>query len=335
MKAIGYKTPGSVDALVELNLDTPVATGKDILVKVNAVSVNPADTKVRRGMPVPQGAESVILGFDASGVVAAVGEDTTLFNVGDAVYYAGSMVRPGTNSEFHLVDERIVGKKPTSLSDAEAAAMPLTTITAWEALFDRLEVTRATTQGGNIILIVGGGGGVGSIAIQLLRALTDLTIIATASRSETQEWVKKLGAHHVIDHRQPMAPQIEALGIGAPGFVFSTNQSQHHLADIAELIAPQGRFSLTDEVDAFDSRPFVMKSVSVHFELMFTRSLFGTADIQEQHNLLNKVAELVDAGKVSSTLTEVAGSINVDNMKKVHAQIESAKARGKIVLEGF
>jgi NADPH2:quinone reductase len=335
MKAIGYKPPGSVDGLVELDLDKPVAKGKDILVKVNAVSVNPADTKVRQAMPVPEGAEAVTLGFDASGVVEAVGEDTTLFNVGDAVYYAGSMVRPGTNSEFHLVDERIVGKKPTSLSHAEAAAMPLTTITAWEALFDRLDVSRPTTQGGNLILVVGGAGGVGSIAIQLLRALTDLTIIATASRLETQEWVKKLGAHHVIDHRQPMAPQIEALGIGAPGFVFSTNQSQHHLADIAELIAPQGRFSLTDEVDAFESRPFVMKSVSVHFELMFTRSLFGTADIQEQHNLLNKVAELVDAGKVSTTLTEVAGSINVDNMKKVHAQIETGKARGKIVLEGF
>lgn len=335
MKAIGYKTPGSVDKLVELDLDKPVAKGRDILVKVNAVSVNPADTKMRRAMPAPEGAEAVILGFDAAGVVEAVGEDTTLFNVGDAVYYAGSMVRPGTNSEFHLVDERIVGKKPTSLSHAEAAAMPLTTITAWEALFDRLDVSRPTTQGGKLILVVGGAGGVGSIAIQLLRALTDLTIIATASRPETQEWVKKLGAHHVIDHRQPMAPQIEALGIGAPGFVFSTNQSQHHLADIAELIAPQGRFSLTDEVDAFESRPFVMKSVSVHFELMFTRSLFGSADIQEQHNLLNTVAELVDAGKVSTTLTKVAGSINVENMKKVHTQIETGKARGKIVLEGF
>lgn len=335
MKAIGYKTPGSVDKLVELDLDKPVAKGRDILVKVNAVSVNPADTKMRRAMPAPEGTEAVILGFDAAGVVEAVGEDTTLFNVGDAVYYAGSMVRPGTNSEFHLVDERIVGKKPTSLSHAEAAAMPLTTITAWEALFDRLDVSRPTTQGGNLILVVGGAGGVGSIAIQLLRALTDLTIIATASRPETQEWVKKLGAHHVIDHRQPMAPQIEALGIGAPGLVFSTNQSQHHLADIAELIAPQGRFSLTDEVDAFESRPFVMKSVSVHFELMFTRSLFGSADIQEQHNLLNTVAELVDAGKVSTTLTEVAGSINVENMKKVHTQIETGKARGKIVLEGF
>lgn len=335
MKTIAYKTPGDIDALVELNQDKPIATGKDILVKVNAVSVNPVDTKVRRGMPVPEHAESVTLGFDASGVVEAVGEDTDLFSVGDEVFYSGSMIRPGTNSEFHLVDERIVGKKPASLSHAEAAAMPLTTITAWEVLFDRLNVTHATPQGGNLILIVGGAGGVGSIAIQLLRALTDLTVIATASRPETQAWVKELGAHYVIDHRQPMAPQLETLGLGAPGFVFSTNQSQYHLNDIAELIAPQGRFSLTDEVDAFDSRPFVMKSISVHFELMFTRSLFGTPDIQEQHNLLNKVAELIDSGKVNTTLTEVAGSINAENLKKVHSLIESGKARGKIVLEGF
>lgn len=334
MKAVGYQQTGDIQVLKDITLEKPVPTGKDILVKVAAVSVNPVDTKLRRGM-VGSEAEWNILGFDASGSIEAVGEEATQFKVGDEVYYSGSMIRPGTNSEYHLVDERIVGKKPASLSHAEAAAMPLTTITAWEALFDRLEVARPTVQGGNLILVVGGAGGVGSIAIQLLRALTDLTIIATASRAETQEWVKELGAHHVIDHRQPMAPQIEALGLDAPGFVFSTNQSQQHLADIAELIAPQGRFSLTDEVDAFDSRPFVMKSISVHFELMFTRSLFGTKDIQEQHNLLNKVADLVDAGKIRTTLTEVAGLVTAENVGKVHAKIETGKARGKIVLEGF
>ncbi|MDO6561786.1 zinc-binding alcohol dehydrogenase family protein [Amphritea sp. 1_MG-2023] len=337
MKAIGYQTPGSIDrqeALVDISLDQPIPQGQDLRVKIQAVSVNPVDYKVRQGMPAPEGGWNV-LGYDASGVVEAVGEAVQNFQVGDQVFYAGSMIRPGTNSEYHLVDERIVAKKPTSLSHAEAAAMPLTSITAWEALFDRLDVTRPTTQGGKLILIIGGAGGVGSIAIQLLRALTDMTIITTVSRPETQAWVEELGAHHVIDHSKPMAPQIDALGLGAPGFVFSTNHSQHHLADIAELIAPQGRFSLTDEVDAFDSRPFVMKSISVHFELMFTRSLFGTSDIAAQHQLLSKVAELIDAGKIKTTLTEIAGRINADNLKKVHAQLETGKARGKIVLEGF
>jgi zinc-binding alcohol dehydrogenase family protein len=337
MKAIGYQTPGSIDrqeALVDISLDQPIPQGQDLRVKIQAVSVNPVDYKVRQGMPAPEGGWNV-LGYDASGVVDAVGDAVQNFQVGDQVFYAGSMIRPGTNSEYHLVDERIVAKKPTSLSHAEAAAMPLTSITAWEALFDRLDVTRPTTQGGKLILIIGGAGGVGSIAIQLLRALTDMTIITTVSRPETQAWVEELGAHHVIDHSKPMAPQIDALGLGAPGFVFSTNHSQHHLADIAELIAPQGRFSLTDEVDAFDSRPFVMKSISVHFELMFTRSLFGTSDIAAQHQLLSKVAELIDAGKIKTTLTEIAGRINADNLKKVHAQLETGKARGKIVLEGF
>lgn len=337
MKAIGYQTPGSIDrqeALVDISLDQPIPQGKDLRVKIQAVSVNPVDYKIRQGMPAPEGGWNV-LGYDASGVVDAVGEAVQNVQVGDQVFYAGSMIRPGTNSEYHLVDERIVAKKPTSLSHAEAAAMPLTSITAWEALFDRLDITRPTTQGGKLILIIGGAGGVGSIAIQLLRALTDMTIITTVSRPETQAWVEELGAHHVIDHSKPMAPQIDALGLGAPGFVFSTNHSQHHLADIAELIAPQGRFSLTDEVDAFDSRPFVMKSISVHFELMFTRSLFGTSDIAAQHQLLSKVAELIDAGKIKTTLTEIAGRINADNLKKVHAQLETGKARGKIVLEGF
>ncbi|WP_417226023.1 zinc-binding alcohol dehydrogenase family protein [Amphritea sp.] len=337
MKAIGYQTPGSIDrqeALVDISLDQPIPQGKDLRVKIQAVSVNPVDYKIRQGMPAPEGGWNV-LGYDASGVVDAVGEAVQNVQVGDQVFYAGSMIRPGTNSEYHLVDERIVAKKPTSLSHAEAAAMPLTSITAWEALFDRLDVTRPTTQGGKLILIIGGAGGVGSIAIQLLRALTDMTIITTVSRPETQAWVEELGAHHVIDHSKPMAPQIEALGLGAPGFVFSTNHRQHHLADIAELIAPQGRFSLTDEVEAFASQPFVMKSISVHFELMFTRSLFGTSDIAAQHQLLSKVAELIDAGKIKTTLTEIAGRINADNLKKVHAQLETGKARGKIVLEGF
>jgi NADPH2:quinone reductase len=337
MKAVGYKIPGALDradALVDITLDKPVATGRDLLVKIHAVSVNPADAKARAMMPAPEGGWAV-LGFDASGVVEGVGEGVTGFKAGDQVYYSGTMTRPGTNSEFHLVDERIVGKKPASLSYAEAAALPLTTLTAWEALFDRLNVSRPTVQGGNQILIVGGAGGVGSIAVQLLSALTDMTIIATASRPETQDWVRQLGAHHVIDHRKLLAPQIARLGLEAPGFVFSTNHSQHHLPDIGELIAPQGRFSLTDELGEFESRPFAMKSVSLHFELMFTRSLFETADMDEQGKLLSKVAELVDAGKVQTTMTEVAGKVDAAGLRQAHTQIETGKARGKIVLEGF
>ena len=337
MKAVAYQTPGPIDredALQNITLDKPVAEGRDLLVKVEAVSVNPADTKMRMNMPAPEGAYTV-LGFDASGVVESVGADVSGFEVGDEVYYSGSMSRAGTNSEFHLVDERIVGRKPASVGHAAAAALPLTTLTAWEALFDRLDVRRATVQGANTILVVGGAGGVGSITIQLLRALTGMNIIATASRPETQEWVRALGAHHVIDHRQPMAPQIAALGLEAPGFVFSTNQTEKHLPDIAELIAPQGRFSMTDEIGAFISQPFVMKAVSLHFELMFTRSFFQTPDMDEQGKLLTEVAKLVDAGKVRSTLTEVAGKIDAATMRRVHAQIETGKARGKIVLEGF
>ena len=249
MKAVAYRTPGAIDredALQDIILETPKAEGRDLLVKVLAVSVNPVDTKVRMGRS-PEGSEWRILGFDAAGLVEAVGAGVQDFKPGDAVFYAGSIARPGTNSEYHLVDERIVGRKPGSLSDAEAAALPLTAITAWEMLFDRLGVQRPTPQGGNTILVIGGAGGVGSITIQLLRALTDLTVIATASRPDTQDWVRECGAHHVVDHRQPLAPQVEALGLGAPGFVFSTTQTGQHLADIVELIAPQGRFGLIDD----------------------------------------------------------------------------------------
>lgn len=337
MKAVGYQTPGAIDradSLQDITLDKPIAKGRDLVVKIDAVSVNPADAKAREIMPAPEGGWAV-LGFDASGVVDSVGSDVTAFKAGDEVYYSGSMTRPGTNSEFHLVDERIVGRKPKSISHAHAAALPLTTLTAWEALFDRLDIRRPTAQGGNIILIIGGAGGVGSIAIQLLRELTDMTIIATASRPETQEWVRELGAHHVIDHREALTPQVEALGLGAPGFVFSTNQTEKHIGDIAELIAPQGRVSMTDPVGNIETQPFVMKSVSLHFELMFTRALFQTTDMAEQGKLLSEVADLVDAGRIRSTATQVAGKIDAATLKMAHAQIETGKARGKIVLEGF
>lgn len=337
MKAVAYKTPGSIDredALQDITLDTPKAEGRDLLVKIMAVSVNPVDSKLRLKQE-PEGSEWRVLGFDAAGIVEAVGSEVQNFKPGDAVFYAGSIARPGTNSEYHLVDERIVGRKPASLSNAEAAALPLTAITAWEMLFDRLDIKRPTPQGGNLILVIGGAGGVGSITIQLLRVLTDMTIIATASRPETQNWVRECGAHHVIDHHQPLAPQVEALNLGAPGFVFSTTQSNQHFADIVELIAPQGRFGLIDDPAELNAMPFKLKAVSLHWELMFTRPLFNTPDIAEQGKLLNEVATLVDAGRIRSTVTEVAGKINAVTLRKAHAQIESGSTRGKIVLEGF
>lgn len=337
MKAVAYRTPGPidrVDSLEDITLETPTAEGRDLLVRISAVSVNPVDAKLRMGAP-PEGNEWRVLGFDAAGVVETVGPEVQDFKPGDAVFYAGSIARPGTNSEYHIVDERIVGRKPTSLSDAEAAALPLTAITAWEMLFDRLEVRRPTPEGGNTILIVGGAGGVGSITIQLLRALTELTVIATASRPETEDWVRECGAQYVINHRQPLAPQVQELGLGAPGFVFSTTQTDQHFADIVELIAPQGRFGLIDDPKELDVMPLKRKAVSLHWELMFTRSLFGTADMAEQGKLLNEVAALVDAGRIRSTATEVAGKISAATLRAVHARIESGSSRGKIVLEGF
>lgn len=337
MKAIGYKTAGAVDrddALVDIELPRPQASGRDLLVEVAAISVNPVDTKIRRNVT-PADGQWKVLGWDAVGRVAAVGEAVTGFKQGDAVFYAGSLTRPGANSRFHLVDERIVGHKPKTLSDAEAAALPLTTITAWEMLFDRLDVTRPVPGAVNAILIVGGAGGVGSIAIQLVRARTDVTVIATASRPETQAWVKELGAHHVIDHAKPIADQVRALGIGAPGFVFSTTETHRHFPEIVELIAPQGRFGLIDDPAQLDVVAFKRKSVSVHWEFMFTRSMFATADMADQGRLLTEVASLVDAGRIRTTIAETLRPINATSLKQAHALIESGKTRGKIVLEGF
>jgi NADPH2:quinone reductase len=336
MKAVGYKVPGPIaeDAsLVDIDLPRPVAEGGDILVEVKAVSVNPVDYKIRSSTP-PADGDWKVLGWDAAGIVQEVGPDVTQFAVGDEVYYAGSLIRPGTNAEFHLVDARIVGRKPASLDWAEAAALPLTTLTAWEAMFDRLDVTKPV-PGAAAILIIGGAGGVGSIAIQIARQRTDLIVISTASRPETQEWVKGLGAHHVIDHSRPLAPQIAELNIGAPAFVFSTTHTEQHASDIAELIAPQGRFGFIDDPKALDVMLFKRKAVSIHHELMFTRSLYDTPDMDEQGKILNSLAVLVDDGKIRTTLTEKLSPINAANLKTVHALIESGAARGKIVLEGF
>ncbi len=337
MRAIGYQQPGEIgraDALVDIELPTPAPGARDLLVEVRAVSVNPVDTKVRKGSAPEPGAWKV-LGWDAAGVVVDAGPEATLFRPGDEVFYAGAIGRPGANSEYHLVDERIVGPKPRTLDWAEAAALPLTAITAWEAMFDRLDVRRPVPSAAPAILVIGGAGGVGSTAIQLARALTDLAVIATASRAETADWVRRMGAQHVVDHSKPLAAEVAALGIGAPAFVFSTTQTGRHLGAIAELIAPQGRFAVIDDPPALDANPFKRKSASVHWEYMFTRSANGTDDMGEQGKLLAEVSRLVDAGTLRTTLTRRVPGINAANLRQVHAQIESGTTRGKIVLEGF
>ncbi len=336
MRAIAYHTPGDVtrdDALIDIELPMPVPDGRDILVEVKAVSVNPVDYKIRAGVAPDSGRQWKVLGWDAAGVVHAVGPEVTLFKPGDAVFYAGAIDRPGTNAQYHLVDERIVGFKPASLDWAAAAALPLTAITAWEALFDRLDVNKPVPGAARAILIVGGAGGVGSIAIQLARRLTDLTVIATASRPETAAWAREMGAHHVIDHSKPLAAEVAALGLGAPAFVFSTTQTNRHAVELADLIAPQGRLGLIDELA--DANLFKRKSVSIHWELMFTRPIFSSADMAEQGALLNEVARLVDAGVLRSTMTQRLSPIDAANLKRAHALLESGRTRGKLVLEGL
>lgn len=338
MRAVGYKRPLPIadeQSLVDIELPRPVPSGRDLLVEIRAISVNPVDTKVRANAH-PEGEGWKVLGWDAAGIVVEAGPEARLFKPGDEVFYAGSLTRQGTCAEFHLVDERIVGPKPATLGWAEAAALPLTAITAWEALFDRLDVKGRPVPGAApAILIIGGAGGVGSIAVQLARKLTDLTVIASASRPDTASWASELGAHHIVDHAQPLAPQIAALGIGAPAFVFSTTRTGDHLADIIELIAPQGRFALIDDPAVLDINPFKRKSVSVHWEFMFTRSMFGTADMAEQGRLLRDVSGLVDAGAIRTTLTETFGTITAANLKRAHTLIESGRARGKVALAGF
>jgi NADPH:quinone reductase len=334
MKAVGYQHALAIDAdqaLIDIELPKPIATGKDILVKIEAVSVNPVDTKIRLGVN-PEGAQYKVLGWDASGIIEAIGDQVTMFKPGDKVWYAGAINRSGSNAEFQLVDERLTANMPASLSFAESAALPLTSITAWELLFDRLGIT-ARSEGA--LLIIGASGGVGSIMIQLAKKLTSLTVIATASRPETHAWAKSLGADYVIDHRQSLKDELKAIGIEQVKYIASLTNTSEHLAAIVDIIAPQGKLGLIDDPETLDIKPFKRKSVSVHWEFMFTRSLFETDDIVEQHQLLSTIAKMVDEGQLKSTIANNFGTINANNLIKAHALLESGKARGKIVLEGF
>ena len=337
MKAIGYKHSHPIDhpdALIDIDLPEPAAHGRDLLVDVHAISVNPVDTKVRRGVS-PKAGEARVLGWDAAGIVRAVGDQVTLFKPGDRVMYAGSLLRPGTNSERHLVDERIVGRAPDSLDFDAAAALPLTAITAWEMLFERLQIPQDKTAKSGTLLIVGAAGGVGSIMLQLARKLTNWTIIATASRPETRQWVTDLGAHHVIDHGLPLSQELQRIGIAQVDCVASLTHTDLHLVEIVACLVPQGKLALIDDPEALDVKLLKTKSISLHWELMFTRSMFETADMIEQHLLLDRVAQLIDDGVLRSTVTERFGTINAANLRRAHALLESGTARGKIVLSGF
>lgn len=339
MKAVALQKPLPVDdpaCLQDVELPDPSPGARDLLVEVRAVSANPIDTKMRMRSK-PRDGQWAVLGWDAAGIVRAVGAEVSLFAPGDRVWYAGAIDRPGSNAQLHVVDERIVGHMPASLDFAAAAAMPLTTITAWEMLFDRLRVARGDAERGRSLLIIGAGGGVGSIMTQLARRLTALTVIGTASRPETTRWVGELGAHHVIDHSKPLAGEIARAGLAAPDYVVSLTQTDRHYAQIVELIAPQGRFGLIDEppAGAIDVALLKRKCASLHWESMFTRSLFRTPDMIEQHRLLDEVAAAVDAGTLRSTVGEHFGTIDAANLRRAHALLESGTARGKIVLEGF
>ncbi len=335
MKAIGYKENLPIEdknSLQDIELKTPKASGKDILVEIKAISVNPADYKVRAGMPV-EGDDWKVIGWDATGIVKEVGEDVSLFKVGDEVWYAGDFTRQGSYAQYQIVDERIVGKKPSSLSYAEAAALPLTTLTAYEMLFDRLQVSKDDAS--KSILVIGAAGGVGSILVQLAKKLTKLNIIGTASREETTAWLKELGADSVINHRHKLSEELEKYNLATPDYVVSLNGTEQHADEIVKLIKPQGRFGFIDDPKSFNVMPFKTKAVSTHIEFMFTRSMFQTEDMIEQHNILNEISTLIDNGTIKTTLGENFGIINAENLRKAHAFLETGKAKGKIVLEGF
>jgi len=334
MKAIGYENAAPIsdqNALIDFEADMPTPGPKDLLVEVRGISVNPVDVKVRALMQ-PEGGPR-ILGFDAAGVVKEVGSDVTLFQPGDEVFYAGDFMRAGSNAEFQLVDERIVGRKPSTLDFADAAGMPLTSITAWEILFDNFGLKEGEGAGESL-LVIGGAGGVGSILIQLAKRLTKLEVIATASRPDTQAWVEKMGADHVVNHRKPLDKEMEALGI-SPRYVAALTNTDEHIAAIVELIKPRGQIALIDDPVGLDITPLKFKAITLSWEFMFTRPMFQTDDMDEQYKLLNRVADLLDNGTLVSTVNKHLGAMNVPNLREAHEFQESGAAIGKTVLDGF
>ena len=342
MKAVGYSKSLPItdpESLTDIELPQPVATGHDLLVEIRAIAVNPVDYKIRQNVA-PANGDYKVIGWDAVGEVVATGETATQFKPGDMVYYAGDLNRQGSNAEYQLVDERLVGTKPKSLSDAEAAALPLTSITAWELLFEHLALQQQNPESketsGEVILVIGAAGGVGSILIQIAKAITGATIIATASRESSQAWVKKVGADHVVDHTKPLQPQIEALGIGQVTHVASLNGTGSYFETYTELLAPFGRIAMIDDpakpLDVMKMKP---KSLSLHIEFMFARSMFKATDMDEQSRLLNRVSALVDQGYIQTTVGKNLGTINADNLKAAHEALESGRSIGKIVLQGF
>ena len=339
MKAIGltrYLPIENPESLMDVELPIPTPKPRDVLVKVRAIAVNPVDTKIRKPKDKVELSPKV-LGWDAAGEVVEVGTDVSLFKVGDLVYYAGDVTRSGCNAEYQLMDERIVGHKPLSLSFEEAAALPLTSVTAWEALFDRLEISLdKSSNKDKSILIIGGAGGVGSIATQLANQVAGLKVIATASRPETIQWIKELGAHHVINHHQDLITQMNALGIPQVDYILCNNDTDAYFSTMAELIKPQGKIcSIVETTKPADLGLLKNKSATFVWEFMFTRSMFKTADMIEQHYILERVAELIDDGVLKTTINEIKSPINASNLRAAHAQLESGTTIGKIVLSGW
>jgi len=336
MKAFGYTTATptlSDSSLQAIELPDPVATGHDILVTVEAISVNPVDTKIRANVSPESGYK--VIGWDAVGMIKAIGDKVSLFNVGDRVFYAGDLTRQGSNAELQLVDERIVGLAPTSLSNSEAAALPLTSITAWELLFDRLQIEKSKNNKPASVLVIGAAGGVGSILVQLAKQLTNLTVVGTAAREESANWLKDLGVDHVLDHSKNLNQQRLEAELSEFDYVISLTHTDQHLDSIMEVIKPQGKLALIDDPASFDILKLKRKSISLHWEFMYTRSMFQTDDMIAQHQLLSELATLVDNGTIKTTLGEHLGKINVAILIKAHRILESHKARGKLVLEGF
>ncbi len=339
MKSVGiinYLPSEDPSSFVDFEADKPKPTGRDLLVAIKAIAVNPVDTKVRAGQRNDGATEDPprVIGWDASGVVQAVGTAVTLFKPGDEVYYSGDITRSGCNAEFQLVDERIVGNKPSTLSHNEAAALPLTTITAYESFFDRLGIDRDGANKGQSLLIIGAGGGVGSIGIQLAKH-AGLTVIATASRPETSQWVRELGADHVVNHREDMVTQIRGLGFEYVDYIAIFNDMRHWDTSV-ELIRPQGAIVTIDDVNLpMPMAGMKTKAASLHWEFMFARAMHQTPDMIEQHKLLSWVAAQIDAGKLKTTISEVVSPINAANLREVHRRIETGQTKGKIVLSGF